>query len=319
MMKREGARRMKSKKGNEGIRESMAQGYTLAPLLRAAMIAVLSISLLLGHAGAASLSREEIRDSMYMHIKETFGYEQEALVEITLETYQQDWMFSVRIKDHPSTNDGIIAGGMNSEGMLLSIVAPYEYNLNMQVVSSFDRCIASIEGMFAFKQEWEPKRQDLIERILQEQNSGSDPQFLKNMVLLISEINLPSEEDISKNEALEKAKEQITAHTGWPRVKLDYFALKGEAYLNPQDTGKPVYQFIFSRRKRTAEEMNGGAAGRAFDMYQKDFYAAFGGQQSTPEFISVRIDARTGDVLEEPYIVYPEDMINFDYRDLLTR
>lgn len=287
--------------------------------LQAAAVLLLLTFFFAGHAGASSLSWDEIWEKMYAHVKEAFGYDQEELIPGTLDKYDGTWAFSVKIKDHPVTNDGLITGTMDSAGALLSIKEPFELNLQMQVAISFDDHITSMEGMYAFRQEWLPRRQTLLEADPKEQGAESGNGFLKMAAQLITEIGLPGEEDITGEEALEKARERTTALLGWPREKLDFFAVIGEAYLTPQDIGKPVYQFIFSGRKRTAEEMDDGAAGRAFDEYLQEFHDAFGGAENVPRFITIRIDAKTGGEVEEPWILFDEDMAGYDYRDLFVR
>ena len=179
----------------------------------------------------------------------------------------------------------------------------FELDLQNQAALSFDASIASIEGMAAFRETWEPRLPELAAAGQSEPGVVYRPRFLQSMARLIPEIGLPGGTDISRDEALEKARETVMAELGWPRETMDLFVTSGEVYLTPQDLGRPVYQFLFAGKRITAQEWNAQAQ-KAHEAYWETLYAAFGGPEHTPRYVSVRIDAQTGTAAEAPRVLY---------------
>lgn len=192
-----------------------------------------------------------------------------------------------------------------------------ELTLTREVAQSLQDNQGSIQGMYAFRQAWEPSLPALTKAAQTPAGEVYSPYFLQNIVALLPQIGQPVEGTISRDAALAAAEAAIPAQLGWPQSHMDLFATQVEAYLTLPGHENPVYQFIFTMRQRTGAEMNGGEAGKAFDAYMDTFYATFDDYDTTPRGISIRIDAKTGEPIATADVIYAQE--DAYYLDLLFR
>lgn len=121
-------------------------------------------------------------------------------------------------------------------------------------------------------------------------------------------LRVPAEGDLPLEDARAKAREAALALPGWTEEKLSALEPYAEVLYHSKDWGKDVYQFFFSRRPRpdpgtTTDESAWDAHEQE---YLKPLYAMFGGENTkTPLYVSVRLDAGTGELIEAPQVVFP--------------
>jgi hypothetical protein len=120
------------------------------------------------------------------------------------------------------------------------------------------------------------------------------------------DIRLPAADDMAVEEALAKARSSILSLPGWTNEKLDMFNVYLQVYYVSEELGKPVYQFAFSQKKSSSKEYFDKSWEYYEARYLNPLYAQFGGDNlTTPYFVSVRLDARTGEPIEKPFVEYP--------------
>ena len=167
-----------------------------------------------------------------------------------------------------------------------------------EVAAGLDKNKSTIEGMVAFKQQWEPSVDKLMAACQLEKTELFDPAFLQTVVRLIPMISLPSQAAISIETAIESARKAIMADHGFEEETMNYFTPCVQVYLTPENNS-PLYQLMFATRKLSAEDLreNAAATEKAFMEYHDAFTAFFGGFPNVPRAISVCIDAQTGNAL----------------------
>lgn len=178
----------------------------------------------------------------------------------------------------------------------------FEIDLTMQVADSFAQSHTSVESMMDFRKKWEPKLDMLIKAGQVPENESYHPRHVQKIAKLIPKIGLPQAGDIGENEALESAKQCITAIPGWPEEQRDYLALALAAYLTSESGDAPAYHFVFSLPRITSS-MSADSEKEFFK--RRDAYnTAFGGEELAPKHVYLRIDARTGKQVGEPKVLY---------------
>ena len=81
-----------------------------------------------------------------------------------------------------------------------------------------------------------------------------------------------------------------------------------EVHYTPKDSEGPVYLFVLKRRSPFKAEYDGKAGEKAYEAYEMELYHSFGGaNNTTPIFLSVMIDAKTGELREPPIVECPSD------------
>lgn len=134
----------------------------------------------------------------------------------------------------------------------------------------------TIEGLYRFKQEWEPKAKQL-EAAGEQIDGNSDLLYL-----LSKPFALPRRNDLSRDEAFEKANAVILSQAQMTQEKLDFFTTR-EAYRT-DDPEHPAFWFVYvwsyDEKVREAASIRHYEAG------------------DIPYMMTVQIDAETGNCLD---------------------
>ena len=194
--------------------------------------------------------------------------------------------------------------------------------LRNQVASSFDENMyledkGTIEDMMAFKQKWTPLLDQIIAGGQAEESELSHTNFLKAMARFIPAIAMPTDHAIHVDMAIINARKAIMGDRNWSEETMDYFVPSMQIYLSSEGEKAPIYLLVFTTRKMTEKEMNDSDAEKAFAKYREAYMAFFGEWDHVPRYISIGIDALTGDVAREPVIALSGEYA--DYERLLAR
>ncbi|MEG1360730.1 MAG: hypothetical protein RSE23_13805, partial [Clostridia bacterium] len=135
----------------------------------------------------------------------------------------------------------------------------------------------SIEGLYRFKQEWEPK-------IKQLQASGEQIDSKELVYLLGIDFELPQKNDITRDQAFSSAQAALLKAKGWDDDKLNLYGTR-EAY-RLDASKRPEYYFVFTFWTSAISDQQ---REKAQELFHKG---------DIPHKIIVRIDAKTGDVIE---------------------
>lgn len=135
-------------------------------------------------------------------------------------------------------------------------------------------------------------------------DEGGDMRAITN--LTAQALRLPEEGDLPLEAARQKVREAILTLPGWSKKALDMYDLYAEALYESKQLGKPVYQFIFWRQNSSSPKW----MEKPWEAYEQEYltplYALFGGIHSTPLTLSLRLDAKTGELTEPPVQVLPD-------------
>ena len=135
----------------------------------------------------------------------------------------------------------------------------------------------SIEGLYRFKQEWEPKVKQL-------QASGKQIDNKELVYLLGIDFELPQKNDITRDQAFANAQAALLKAKGWSDERLNLYGTR-EAY-RVDASKRPEYYFVFTFWTSTISDQQREKAQELFD------------RGDIPLKMIVRIDAKNGDVIE---------------------
>lgn len=131
----------------------------------------------------------------------------------------------------------------------------------------------TVEGMYRFAQEWTPRAQQIV--------SGGEKLPHDLRYLLSKAYGLPTDADLSRDEALALARNAILSAEGWTEEKLSLFETR-EAY-RIDEPAQPVYWFVFIWSIHSQE--------------QRDAVEALHQQGGIPRRVIVKVGAADGSVL----------------------
>ena len=265
------------------------------------MTAILAVS----SAAYAATSEAKAKELMYQYCEEQLGYSKEALEPYNfMRTEEGGWVFSLKVKDADPTTNGLVIGEIAEDGQLVALEGPKPIPIHEQLREALLRSERSYEAMYRLKLEWEPRLSQLSAEDLAEFDANSSNWPL--IALINHDIRLPTDNDISYEEARKSAEEAILALPGWTQEMLDHIAVRFEVYHVPVNSSRPVYQFIYSLESFVGhlEEVHSGQSDTFnYDELRNEERRVFG--KALPYVVNVRIDAQTGKAVGDIYIEVP--------------
>lgn len=205
---------------------------------------------------------------------------------------------------HPDS-DGLITVQFRPDGSLHDLNAPTP-NWLKELDEAFQplrmSAVWKAADLAALKEAWAPRLVD-IERMIASQEENTLSFTLKNAKALLKDIRAVEPGAISEEAARQAAEQAILALPNWNAGKLAFYPLNLSVYYVSQELQKPVYLMVFSQKSA------GDVDDRAFEQFQKDYLqplaAAFGVDDPmfAPLFVSVRVDAFTGQVQGTPAVM----------------
>lgn len=283
---------------------------------RIALFALTLALLVAATAQAAGLPREKAFEIIYQTILERTGIKPEELI---IEQEERDkwgdgwWIVKLRQKEYEGTT-GLIAIEINPTGGVAGFKGPiptWQAELEAQVdkvvrLIRSNRDGFSIGDMAALSQEMAPFM-DSLQR-LKEEYQARDRKLSgmqQAMFAFKQQMSLPGPEAVPEDQALKAAKAAILNTEEWTKERFAKYPLLMAIYYQSQEQGKAIYQFIFSQQGKPPDGAS-EAAWEAYEKgYRKDLAALYGGDEwSAPRFVSVKLDALTGEPVEAPYTSY---------------
>lgn len=271
------------------------------------MAVLLVLCLTLPFAALAEPMETGMKEKACQVLREQLGLGEESV------TYEQGgkfwegetpvWSFTFVLKEHPEDEDGLILVDFSLDGALLSVTTSQKISLHEQLTNDyFQRAWPySLEDLYEIKQKWEPRIPEL------ESSYAGSRQFLEEAIRRLRvHISLPTPQEYPPADARRTAKDVILSLPGWTEEKFRMYPLYLEVFYDSQEVGRPIYQFVYSREDCTA----GRFKEETWETYEQEYlqplYALWGGtNETTPYYISVRLDGKTGKLVEDPLIAFP--------------
>jgi hypothetical protein len=277
---------------------------------------LLALALLLPMGGLAATEEEKAWPIAVAAIESELGMSMEELVLYhsgvwNLGFGDTSWAFSFRLKEPKETHENLVQVAIKPDGSIDFIQGPREYSLEELFMNQFRKVKTesptetyTVENLAAFKQEWAPHLPQMAEEI-NNRERGRLNGWDYAIFALNQDICLPTEDVISIEAARKLADEYVLAMPEWTQAHLDMMERYFEIYYISQELNKPVYAFAFSQLDVWNKKYNGD-----WDYYEKNYlkplYATFGGDNSsTPLFVTLRIDAKTGELIESVHMEFP--------------
>ena len=238
--------------------------------------------------GESDITREQAIDIMYAYYKDAYG-----LARTDFDETKMSVAFKEQTWDDGSGPERLTTWEMNlwlqgdpyplgisilPDGTVKYATGPYTRSWRDDW---YDTSMAddfwTIEGMYQFQQDWQPRVQALTA-------SGVEVNSRDLLYLLDLPYALPSESDINRDQAYDIARQAILAQVTWQAEYLTYYGTR-EAFLVIDDTTR-VYHFVFTYWTNAISDERRTKAQALHD------------EGILPQRIVVRIDAATGDVLQ---------------------
>ena len=233
------------------------------------------------------ITQEEAIEIMYAYYEEEYG-----LVQADFDEQKMSIAFKEQTWDDGSGPERLTTWEMNlwlkgdlypmgisilPDGTIKQAVGPY---MRTWRDDWYDTMMAddfwTVEGLYRFQQEWEPKVEQLIA-------GGEDISTTSDLYYLLSkQFGLPNDQDITRDEAYTAAITAILALPNWDQEKLSYFTTR-EAYRT-DNPDSPVYWFAFVWSYD--ENLRSQAIKR------------FSEESDIPRMMIVKVNARTGEIVE---------------------
>ncbi len=247
----------------------------------------------------AELSETKARELAIQYCKDELDYTRDSLCLNQYDSNKDGWFFSFLVKDADPTTNGLIIVQMDGKGNLTDITGPQPISLYQQFQNAWRAAMQDYRAVYQFQQEWRPRMTSLSPEDKADFNRMPD-QF-PYLAFMEHDVLLPTDQDISYEEALAKSKEAILASPGWTAEKMALMRVKAAIYHIPKNADRPVYQFVY-RPARFVEPLD------EFDDWEKRENEVFG-SGLFPINVNVRIDAQTGELVGEVYVETPGNPI----------
>ena len=266
----------------------------------------LLVLMLISPGASAFLTRPEALEQVYGIILERLAVPASGL-ETNMEHFDDRdgyWTFIFQEKLHPGT-DGVIFIQLNPDGSLSELREPrslHDLALQEALAQALGdpETLTSVQGMYQLKKSWEA---DLprLKRLMEKEKERGRPlsRLLLEAQALFADIRLPEAGMIGPEAALAGAEKALLALPGWTSEKLSFFSLTLAVYYHSEELERTVYHFVFGlRRPGESEDWD-----QFEDSYIRPMDALFGGSFETlPQYLSLRLDAATGQAAEAPVI-----------------
>ncbi len=254
----------------------------------------------------AELSKTKAQELAFQYCEDKLGYSKD---NIKVRQYAGDkdgWAFSFTIKDADPTSNGLIVVHMDGNGNLTEIIGPQPLSLYQQVCNDWNRKKRDYKTAYQFQQMWK----STLATLTDEEQAKFDRHARVTPILAFvnHDAGLPTEHDISYEEAVQKSKEAILALPGWTQEMIALIKIKAELYHVPVQYDRPVYQFVYSSINHVEYEeavINDTVDSFDYDAKRNQVTQVFG--EAYPRNLNIRIDAQTGEVVGDIYVQYRGD------------
>lgn len=258
-----------------------------------------ALCLLLSFSQAqAAMKENEAREKAYAVLKERHELFPDDLDynQSHYDKHTGDWTFSFTRKVHPETDDGLAVVVLKRNGTLKEMRGPNEISLGQLINYAYHLLEyeeVTMESFYLFRQEWISRLDELMP--WKEKFYTAD-----YIYALEQEILLPKPDMLEWEAALELAKQSVLSMPGWTQEKLDMLPCDISICYQSKEVGKPTYIF-FLRQVNSGAKTYADVKWETYEeMYIQPLSHLFGENQA-PQYVSVRLDAYTGELLGEPY------------------
>jgi len=254
----------------------------------------------------AGSNQNEIQEAFYGYCETELGYTRDEVMPYNIaQSDDGTWIISLLVKNPDPATNGLILGHLDKDGDIISIQGPTAASLKQQFGDAFAAASWHYQDMYRFKQEWESRLNSMTEEEIKE---FVDMEYESYIIdFLHHTVVLPDETCISYEEARQKSIEAIEAMDGWTKEMSDYIDITMEIVHIPVGRSQPVYQFIYTYISDVyyAKAIESGEPytdkiSREYHRLSDEEDKVFG--SNLPRMISVRIDAKTGELIGNVYV-----------------
>ncbi|MEG1194317.1 MAG: hypothetical protein RSE58_01925 [Clostridia bacterium] len=219
----------------------------------------------------------------------------------------QKWTLSYLLIDNPGDTDGLYLVEVSAGNTVTLVKEPTLLGIDEQLMSSYQNTPNyTIEAMFDLKKQWEPYLPQLNEILDAQQKEGRRSEFLRMCMNLVeSDIQLPSQEHVSIDMARKVCVTTMMDSLAWTQEMVDQYVLFAELFYHSKELNKPVYHLIYKQQSAFSQRYYDAPYAEYEKQYLKPLEQLFRDHGlEAPLYISIRMDAYSGELAQEPYIQY---------------
>lgn len=275
-------------------------------MLRLALAALLCLWPLMA---VATLSEEEVRERAWLHLTQ-HGVDREAVSLYQSHYFAGEgfWRCSFLLTQKSEETDGLYLVDMLPDGSLLALGKPRTMPLQERIQRSLWDLMPlpyTTEGLMKLRKKWLPVLPDVIAEEAQYSSKPHGSVAMVNARALSQDIRMPAADALGLEEAQARAEQHILATAPWTRERLDQYECYLAAHYGSRELGKPVWHFIYSMQSTLQTPRFRGRDWKEYErVYLKPLYALFGGELDAPLYVSVRMDAFSGELTESVHTEY---------------
>ncbi len=277
-------------------RKNSQRHYLYAMLLPTMLIVTaLMLFVFIPHA-YAELSKTKAQELAFQYCEDELGYPEDTIRVYHYNSNNEGWRFSFKVKEPDPTTNGLLIIDMDTKGNLTNAEPPMALSLFEQYMKAWRTAMRDYRTVYQFQQEWKPRMANLMPE--DQAYFDRQPYGRSYMALMEHDISLPTEQDISHEEAVKKAEEAIMALPGWTEEMVSLLGIHAEIFHTPSGIDHPVYQFVFRLASSIGLSIHADSEvdyEYDFEALRKHDHEVFG--DMFPCNVNVRIDARTGELV----------------------
>lgn len=282
---------------------------TTSRILRVFSLALAGLLCLLPLLAFAGTAQQQITEKAWQHL-EAHGVGRDA-VSLHQSHYfagEGFWRCSFLMKERPEETDGLYLVDMHPDGSLKAFRKPLMMPPQRRIQQDLWDLLPlpyTTEGLMKLREKWLPVLPNVIAEEAQHSSEPDRRVAMINARALSQDIRMPAADALSLTEAQLRAEQHILAAAPWTRGRLDQYECYLAAHYGSRELGKPVWHFIYSMQSTLRTPRFRGRDWKEYErVYLKPLYALFGGELDAPLYVSVRMDAVSGELTEDVHTEY---------------
>lgn len=267
-------------------------------------LALLLACLLLPLAALAAINATSGRELAYRFILEQHGVSADELnfYQSARDGDKQSWRFSFLLKEKQEETDGLFIVDLYNDGSLKELTPPRVMHLDERLRRDFNDARPlpyTNESLLKLKEKWAPHLPGMLSELkAQHPDVYEQSGEYASIRALSQDYREPAPGALGLEQVEALAVQAILDSPPWTAERFAFFVPWLAAHYVSGELGIPVWHFIYHDERSNSPRF----AGKSNEAYEREYWQpliqAFGGQENTPLYVSLRLDASTGEVLD---------------------
>lgn len=283
------------------------------------ILALLLVLCCLPHAAMAAITAAQGRELALGYLQEQYQIspDQVHFHQLGKSEDQKVWSFSFILKEQQEDTDGLYLVDLYIDGSLKELTPPRFMYPEERMNRDFQEQTwpLTTKNMLHLKEKWAPYLDEIMQYAIENDTSGV--QTLENslgyaMVRALRQgFALLVPDALSLDQAQALAEAAILATPTWTAQRLAHYLPYLQAHYVSQELGRPIWHFIYHRELSTSPRF----INSSYETYERAYLnllkQEFGSNANTPLYVSLRLDATSGELAGEVDTFYSPPAVNY--------